>query len=94
MDSLALHTWEPIVHWEDNINFISVVDSKRVTTRVKHINIPDSFIQDQYENGLYIPKYDKYNIIPDDMCTPDWVPLSAESRNWWLGSTSTALINR
>ena len=40
MEALALYTGAPTVHWEDNIIFISVVKDKRVTTRVKHIDIP------------------------------------------------------
>ena len=37
---LELHTGAPAVHWEDNNFFISVVEAKIFTTRVKHINIP------------------------------------------------------
>ena len=39
MEALALHTGAPTVHWEYNTSYISVVESKRVTTRVKHIDI-------------------------------------------------------
>ena len=45
MNSLALHTGAPTVHWEDNTNFISVDEYKRVTPIVKHIDIPVCFIQ-------------------------------------------------
>ena len=35
MEASALHTGAPTVHLEDNKKFISVIESKRVTTRVK-----------------------------------------------------------
>ena len=39
MESLKLHTGAPTEHWEDNRSFISVVEAKIVTPRVKHIDI-------------------------------------------------------
>ena len=39
MEYLALHTGALIIHWEDNTGYISVVEAKRVTNRVKHIDI-------------------------------------------------------
>ena len=51
MEALALHTVEPIVHWEDNKSCISVVEDKIVTPRVKHIDINDCFLQEQFDNG-------------------------------------------
>ena len=39
MESLALHTGAPTVNLEDNTSCISVVEEKRVTPRVKHIEI-------------------------------------------------------
>ena len=39
MEALALHTGAPTVHWEYNTNCIYFVDAKRVTPRVKHIDI-------------------------------------------------------
>ena len=57
MKSLAVHTIEPTVHWEDNKSFIYVVDNKGVNTRVKHIDICVWFLQEQFDNGLFIPKY-------------------------------------
>ena len=44
MEALALHTGETTVHWEDNTSCISVVEAKRVTPRVKHIDIPVCFL--------------------------------------------------
>ena len=51
MDDLALHTGAPSVHWEDNKSCISVVEDKIVTPRVKHIDITDCFLQEQFDNG-------------------------------------------
>ena len=69
MEALALHTSAPTVHWEDNIICISVVEAKRVTTRVKHINIPVCFLQDKFDNGIFLPKYYNSSVMPADMCT-------------------------
>ena len=35
METLALHNGAPTVNFEDNTSFISVVESKRVNTKVK-----------------------------------------------------------
>ena len=45
MEALALHMGAAIVHWEDNISFISVVEAKRANPRVKHIDITVCFLQ-------------------------------------------------
>ena len=45
MEALALYTGAPTEHWEDNTSCISVVEAKRVTPRVKHIDIPVYFQQ-------------------------------------------------
>ena len=34
-EDLTLHTGAPTVHWEENAGFISIVEAKIVTTRVK-----------------------------------------------------------
>ena len=39
IESLGFPTGSPTVHWEDNIGYISVFGAKRITPRVKHINI-------------------------------------------------------
>ena len=54
MEALALYTGAPTVHWEDNTSCISVVEAKIVTPRVKHINIPVCFLQEQFDTGLFI----------------------------------------
>ena len=69
MAVLALHTGVPTVHWEDNTSCISVVGVKVVTPIVKQIYIPVYFLQEQFENCLFIPKYEKSSIMMADMCT-------------------------
>ena len=49
MEDLALYTGAPKVHWEDNTSCISVVEAKIVTPRVKHIDIPVCFLQEQFD---------------------------------------------
>ena len=48
---------------------ISDVEAKRVTPRVKHIDIPVCFLQKQFDNGLFLPKYENSSVITEDMCT-------------------------
>ena len=69
MEALALHTGAPTINLEDNTSCISVVEAKRVTLRVKHIDITVCFLQEQFENGLFLPKYKKSSVMPADMCT-------------------------
>ena len=40
MESLEIQTGAPTVHWEYKTSCIYVVESKRVNTRVKQIDIP------------------------------------------------------
>ena len=86
MEALALYTGAPTVHWEDNTSCISVVEAKRVTTRVKHIDIPVCFLQEQFDNGLFLPKYEKSSFMPADMCTkPCSGPIISRSTKWMTG---------
>ena len=72
MEALALHTCAPTVHWEDNTSYISVVEDKIFTPRVKHIDIPVCFLQEQFDNGLFIPKYEDSSFMPADIYTKPW----------------------
>ena len=63
METLALHTSEQSVHLEEKNSCIYVVEVKRVTPRVKHIDIFICFLQEQFENGIFVTKYEKYSII-------------------------------
>ena len=69
MEDLALHIGAPTVHWEDNTRCIYVVEAKIVTPRVKNIDIPVCFLQYQFDNVIFIPKYGKPSVMPEDMCT-------------------------
>ena len=83
MEALSLHTGSPTVHWEYNTSCISVVEAKRVTPTVKHIYIPVCFLQEQFYNGLFIPKYEKSSVVPADMCTkPCSGPIISRSNKW------------
>ena len=83
METLAFHTGEPTVHWEDNISCISVVEFKIVTPRVKHIYITVYFLQEHFYNGILLPKYEKSSVVPADMCTkPCSGPIISRSNKW------------
>ena len=69
MEDLALHTGASIVHLDENTSCISIVESKRVTPRVNHIDITVCFLQNKFYNGLFLPKYEKSSVMPTDMCT-------------------------
>ena len=86
VEALSLHTGAPTVHWEYNTIFISVVEAKVVTPRVKHIDIHVCFIQERFENSIFVPKYEKSNVIPVDMCTKPWSgPVISLSNKWMTG---------
>ena len=80
MEALALHTGAPKVNLEDNTSCISVVEAKIVTSRVKHIDIPVCFLQEQSNNGIFLPKYEKSSVMLADMCTkPCSGPIFSQS---------------
>ena len=56
MEALEINSGAPASHWEDNKICIYIFEAKRVTPRVKHIDITVFFIQEQRTNGLSIPK--------------------------------------
>ena len=66
MEALALHTGAPTVH---KFVCISVLEARRVTPGVKHIDIPVCFLQEQFDNGIFVPKYENSSVMPSDMCT-------------------------
>ena len=93
MEALSLHTGSPTLYWEDNPNYITIVEYKIVTPGVKHINIPVCFLQEIFDNGIFVPKYDNYSVVPEDMCTkPFSGPIISYSNKWmngfWLHTTS------
>ena len=57
-----------------------------VTPRVKHIDIPVCFLQEKFDNGLFLPKYEKSSVMPEDMCTkPCSVPITSLITKWMTG---------
>ena len=66
MEALSRHTDVTTVYWQKKTSFISVVEAKIVTPRVKHIGIV-CFLQEQYDNSIFVPKYEKYSVMPADM---------------------------
>ena len=86
MESLSLHTGATTVQWEYNTSCISVVEAKIVTPRVKHIDIPVYFLPEQFDNGIFLPKYEKSSVMPSDMCTkPCSGPIISRSTKWMTG---------
>ena len=85
-EDLELHTGAPTLHWEDNISCISAVESKRATPRVKHIDIPVYFLQEQFDNGIFIPKHENSSVMTADMCIkPYSVTIIIQSTKWMTG---------
>ena len=65
---------------------ISVVESERVTPRVKQIYIPVYFLQEIFDNGIFILKCEKSSVIPADICTkPCSGPIISRSTKWMTG---------
>ena len=86
LEDLALHTGAPTLHFEYSTSYISVVEAKKVTYRVLHIDIPVCFQQEQFDNGLFITKYDNSSVVPADMCTkPCAGPIISQSNKWMTG---------
>ena len=86
MEDLALQTGAPTVNWEDNTSFIYVVEAKIGTPRVKKIDIPVYFLQEQFENGLFLPEYEKSSVMPEDICTkPCSGPITSWITKWMTG---------
>ena len=82
MEALEIHTSASTVHWEDNTSCISVVD----TPTVKHLDIPLCFLLQQFDNGLFVKKYDNYSVMPADMCTkPCPGSIISRSNKWMTG---------
>ena len=63
---------------------IYVVVSKIVTPRVKHIEITVYLIQEQFDNGIFVPKYEKSSVIPEDMCTKSYSGTTISWITKWM----------
>ena len=78
--SLEIHTGTPNLHWEDNTSCIYVVEYKIFTPRVKTLTLLSKFLQEKFENGNIVPKYEKTSFMPVDVCTkPCSVPIIIQS---------------
>ena len=86
MVALTLHTGTPTLHWEDNTSCFSVFEAKRFTPRVKQIDIPICFLQENFDNGIFLPKYQKPSVMPVDICTKLWSsPIISWGTKWMTG---------
>ena len=95
MEALTLHTGTPTAHWEDNTSCISIFEAKRVTPRVKHIDIPICFLQDKFDNGIFHPKYEKPSVMPVDICTkPCSGPIISWGAKWMTGFRFIQLVKQ
>ena len=82
-------TGVPTVHWEYNKSCSYVVEAKIVTPRVKQIYIPVYFLQEQFDDNLFIPKYENSSVMPEDRCIkPCQIQLSVGVINGRLDSYS------
>ena len=63
------HWCTPTVHWEYTTSYIYVVEAKRFTPRVKHIDIPVCSLQGKIDNGIFVPKYEKSSVMLENVCT-------------------------
>ena len=85
-EALELHIGAPTIHWEYNTICIYVVEYKRVTLRVKQIEITVQFLQEQFDNGIFIPKYEKSSVMLEGMCTkPCSGTIIIWSNKWMTG---------
>ena len=64
IEALEFHNGAPKVHWSENTGWIFFVEYKRVTPRVKNIAIAVCFLLDFFDNGILVPEYEKYSVIP------------------------------
>ena len=86
IDALALHTGSLTVNWENNTSCIYVVEAKIGTPLIKNIDITVCFIQEQFDNGLFVSKYENYRFITEEMCTKLCLdPITSQSTKWTTG---------
>ena len=73
---LSGDTWKPyqstLVHQQYIVktkSCISFVEDKIVTPGVKHMKIYVCFLSEQFDNVLFVTKYEKSSVMPSYMCT-------------------------
>ena len=88
MKYLSLHTGASSVHWDGKKSCTYVVETKTVTLRVKHIGIHICFLQEEFANGTFVPKYEKSSIMTADMvtkpCSGPIISLSIKSMTGFI----------
>ena len=61
-------------------------ESQIVTPKFRHIDITVCFLQEQFDNGIFVPKYEKYSVMPEDMYTkPCSGPILSQSNKCMTG---------
>ena len=83
MEALSLHTGAPTIYWKDNPSFITVVEYKRVTLRVKPLTLLSIFII-FFNNGIFVPKYKKSSVIQADIWTKICSGRTISMSNKWM----------
>ena len=83
MKFLELYTVAPTVHWEYNTSCISVVEAKRVTTRVDTLKITSIFYKNN-TNLFFVPKYEKCSVITADIFTKTYSGLIISRNTKWM----------
>ena len=61
-----------------------MVEYKIVTPRSKHIYISVCLLRDQFDNGVFVTKYDNYSVISADMFTKTCLGLTISRGNTWV----------
>ena len=85
MEDLALHTGAPTVHWEDNTCFIPFVEAKILPLELNKLIFLSIFYK-KIGNGLFVPKYEKYSVVPETICTkPCSGPIIIWINKWMTG---------
>ena len=78
--------WRTYSTFKKKTSWIYVVENKIFNPRIKQIDIPVCFLQDQFYNGIFIPKCEKSSVMTADMCTkPCSGPIISRSNKWMTG---------
>ena len=86
VEAVSLHTGARALYWEENKSCMSIFVAKIVTPRVKHIEIHVCLIQEQFDNDIFVLKYENSSVMPEDMCTkPCSGPIISWSIKWMTG---------
>ena len=89
---LFVDTWKPyhttLVHqqniWRTTKVVFLLLKLKIGIPTVKHIDIPVYFLQNNFDNGLFIPKYYKSSVMLADMSTKPCSGTIISGSNKWM----------